>query len=479
MATMDEQRSRLNWILATLGALVVLVLLNVWMALPAAAQRTAVIATCGTLTQAMPALGSAGIIGLDQSGNVCVSASVTASVTGFAPAGTFATLTATGSSASVALPAGTVVVFSNTGTTAVSCTLGIGSATAVVSNNVIQSGSWMALTVGSNTFGACIDQAGSASNVVVLSGGSGLPTGAGGGGSGGGGGAVTVADGADVAQGTTTAAACATDNGTCTVVQLVKRFNQRLTTLITNLGSGNSNGQATMVDSAPVVIASNQSANALWGHAATGGAVPANAQYWGVNVGGNLTGFAPGTAGTASTQVVTVQGVSSMTKLLVTPDSVALPANQSVNVSQVNGVTTLTGTGATGTGAQRVTVSTDQATNAGAALVKGGVGVVNGGSFYQAVAASQTATVLQASTGATGDYLSHCVLYPTSTSPGVVTVFDNTNAAGTSAILFPGGSTSLSNLAPISIPVGAVSTAGAWKVTTGSAISVVCYGKFS
>lgn len=150
-----------------------------------------------------------------------------------------------------------------------------------------------------------------------------------------------------------------------------------------------------------------------------------------------------------------------------------------VNVGQVNGVTVLTGTGATGTGAQRVTVSTDQATNAGAALVKGGVGVVNGGSTYQAVAASQTATVLQTSTGATGDYLSHCVLYPTSTSPGVVTVFDNTNAAAGSAILFPGGATSLSNLAPISIPVGAVSTAGAWKVTTGASISVVCYGKFS
>src|SRR5882757_8250970 len=53
-----------------------------------------------------------------------------------------------------------------------------------------------------------------------------------------------------------------------------------------------------------------------------------------------------GTAGTANATVFTVQGVASMTKLLVTPDSVALPANQSVNTSQVNGVTVLTGTGA-------------------------------------------------------------------------------------------------------------------------------------
>ena len=49
-----------------------------------------------------------------------------------------------------------------------------------------------------------------------------------------------------------------------------------------------------------------------------------------------------GTAGTASADVITVQGIASMTKLLVTPDSVALPANQSVNVAQVAGTNTVT-----------------------------------------------------------------------------------------------------------------------------------------
>jgi hypothetical protein len=161
---------------------------------------------------------------------------------------------------------------------------------------------------------------------------------------------------------------------------------------------------------------------------------------------------------------------------------VVIANNQStlpVNTAQVNGVTVLTGTGATGTGAQRVTVSTDQATNAGAALVKGGVGVVNGGSFRQEVDASATATVLQQSTGAAGDYLSHCVIFPATTTPGVVQVFDNTNAGGNYAINFPGGASSVSNLAPIPIPIGAVSVAGAWKVTTTTNVSVVCYGRFS
>ena len=118
-------------------------------------------------------------------------------------------------------------------------------------------------------------------------------------------------------------------------------------------------------------------------------------------------------------------------------------------------------------------------TNAGATLAKGGVGVVNGGSRYQAVAASQTATVLQSSTGAAGDYLSHCDIYPATTSPGVVTVFDNTNTAANSVILFAGGATSVSNLAPIPVPVGAISVNGAWKVTTGANVSVACFGSFS
>lgn len=46
-------------------------------------------------------------------------------------------------------------------------------------------------------------------------------------------------------------------------------------------------------------------------------------------------------------------------KLLVTPDSVALPANQSMNEAQINGVTPLMGNGTTGTGSPRVTIASD------------------------------------------------------------------------------------------------------------------------
>lgn len=52
---------------------------------------------------------------------------------------------------------------------------------------------------------------------------------------------------------------------------------------------------------------------------------------------------------------------------VVVSGSVTIAPNSSVNLAQVNGVTTLTGAGASGTGAQRVTVSQDTTTIAGSA----------------------------------------------------------------------------------------------------------------
>lgn len=70
-----------------------------------------------------------------------------------------------------------------------------------------------------------------------------------------------------------------------------------------------------------------------------------------------------GTAGTANAGVVTVQGIASMTKLLVTPDSVALPANQSVNVAQIGGTNTVNG-GLAGSQSVGGTVATNVAISA-------------------------------------------------------------------------------------------------------------------
>jgi hypothetical protein len=95
--------------------------------------------------------------------------------------------------------------------------------------------------------------------------------------------------------------------------------------------------------------------------------------------------------------------------------------------------------------------------------------------YYVTVAASQTATVLQSSAGATGDYVSGILVIPATTSPGNVLLLDN----ATSITVFTGGATSVSNLVPFLIPLGAVSRSGAWKLTTGSNVSCVAIGKFS
>lgn len=77
----------------------------------------------------------------------------------------------------------------------------------------------------------------------------------------------------------------------------------------------------------------------------------------------------------APLQVSLANTGSNTNKILVTPD--ALPANQSVNVAQVNGVTTLTGAGATGTGSQRETVAQDTSTIAGSAPGTAGTASAN------------------------------------------------------------------------------------------------------
>jgi len=134
-------------------------------------------------------------------------------------------------------------------------------------------------------------------------------------GGGGGGGAVTVADGADVTQGAI-ADAVITAGAAGTVSAKLRAISRDVGSILTNTPAL---GQAAMAASAPVVIASNQSA---------------------VPVSGTVT---------------------------TTP-----PANASTNIAQINGVTPLMGNGVTGTGSLRVTIASDNTSNSNAWLVQGG-----------------------------------------------------------------------------------------------------------
>jgi len=91
------------------------------------------------------------------------------------------------------------------------------------------------------------------------------------------------------------------------------------------------------------------------------------------------------------------------------------------------------------------------------------------GTFYETVAASQTAQVLGV-TGGVGDTLQRLI----------ITV--NTSASSTVALL--DGATSYAILGantPIGIyqiEIGAVSVNGAWKITTGAGATVMAIGNF-
>jgi hypothetical protein len=140
-------------------------------------------------------------------------------------------------------------------------------------------------------------------------------------------------------------------------------------------------GQQTMAASSPVVIASNQSAVPVSGTfwqatqpvsgtfwqatQPVSGTVttspPANASTNVAQLAGTATSVNSGTKDAGTLRVVLATDQPALTnKLLVTPDSVALPANQSVNVSQVAGTTTDTNSGTKSAGTLRVVLATDQ-----------------------------------------------------------------------------------------------------------------------
>jgi hypothetical protein len=91
---------------------------------------------------------------------------------------------------------------------------------------------------------------------------------------------------------------------------------------------------------------------------------------------------------------------------------------------------------------------------------------------YELVAASQSTQVL-GPVGGSGDILERCIIVPETTGAGTVAIKDGSNTA---INIFVTGT--LSDLHTIVVPIGARSTSGAWQVTTGANVHVVCVGRF-
>lgn len=94
-----------------------------------------------------------------------------------------------------------------------------------------------------------------------------------------------------------------------------------------------------------------------------------------------------------------------------------------------------------------------------------------GGVDYETVAASQSDQVL-GGTGATGDYLGRLIISVATAATGTVSIKDGSG----SAIPITAANTPIG---VYSVEIGARSTGGAWKVTTGAGATVLAVGKFS
>lgn len=93
---------------------------------------------------------------------------------------------------------------------------------------------------------------------------------------------------------------------------------------------------------------------------------------------------------------------------------------------------------------------------------------------YETVAASATDQVLGA-TGAIGDYLAGIIIVPGTTSPGNVIIKDGS----TTVFTFAGGASSVSNLVPFYVAIGAKCVGAGFKVTTGTNVTVFADGDFT
>lgn len=95
---------------------------------------------------------------------------------------------------------------------------------------------------------------------------------------------------------------------------------------------------------------------------------------------------------------------------------------------------------------------------------------------YETVAAGSAAQVMGGA-GAAGDLLATLTIVPATKSPGAVSIQDG--AGGTAIVIFPGGADSVGTLHPFTVPVGAVSATGGWRVSAGANVSVLATGRFT
>lgn len=87
---------------------------------------------------------------------------------------------------------------------------------------------------------------------------------------------------------------------------------------------------------------------------------------------------------------------------------------------------------------------------------------------YTAIAAGQTAAAAFAGVGA---YLSHVVFQPAAVGAGTTTILDGTT------VVYTYTSGTLTDLRPVTVPIGSRSRNGSWNITTGTNMAALAFGK--
>lgn len=215
----------------------------------------------------------------------------------------------------------------------------------------------------------------------------------------------------------------------------------------------------------------------------TGSAVPAQADYQGLNNGGTLIGAigdssgrtivaGAGTAGTPAGGVLTVQGVTSMTPLLVNGSGSTQPVSGTVTANQGTANATpwtMTGTGAAGTAATGVL--TVQGITSMTPLLVNGSGSTQ--PVSGTVAVSNFPSTVDTNSGAAG---ASTIRFVTATrSEAVATPLAAQLSNGTTAIAYGTGADSTATLrATLSTRAESVTTPLAAQLSNGSA--AIAYG---
>lgn len=234
-------------------------------------------------------------------------------------------------------------------------------------------------------------------------------------------------------------------------------------------------------------------------------ALPANQSVNAAQLAGTTTDTNSGNKSAGTLRVVLATDQPQLTaKLLVTPDSVALPANQSTNESQINSVTPLMNNGVSGTGSQRVNIASDNTPflvkvegNAGAAfdaatgaappanaILHAGLGSGATGGLMLAIPVCDstfninisTATTTLAVTGVSGRHVRICALDMVAAAADNVGIISGTGATcgtGTAAIVGTTAATGYNFPANGGIAIGSGIGQIKRTVATGDSVCIV------